>query len=114
MRGLERGHAPPFACASEGAVPIAHTHAADDSALLVNAVLKEPFPPISLPKKEYMERGRELWEKLGLPPLKPKRPWYGYSLGQWDEELEKEARLAVEGRYYETGEKLRQGRKKMR
>ena len=113
MRGMEKGHAPPFVCASEGAVPIAHTHDANDSALLINAILKEPFPPISLPKKEFMEKGKELWEKLGLPPLKPQRPWYGYSLGQWDDELDKEAQLAVEGRYYETGEKLKAGRKKM-
>ncbi|MBI4632515.1 MAG: UbiD family decarboxylase [Deltaproteobacteria bacterium] len=114
VRGMEKGHAPPFSGASTGAVPIAHTHAAEDSALLINAILKEPFPPISLPKKEFMEKGRDLWEKLGLPPLKPERPWYGYSLGQWDDELDKEAKLAVEGRYYETGEKLKAGRKKMR
>ena len=94
-------------------MPIAHTHEANDWALLINAILKEPFPPISLPKKEFMEKGRELWEKLGLPPLKPQRPWFGYSLGLWDDELDKEAQLAVEGRYYETGEKLKAGRKKM-
>ena len=114
VRGMERGHAPPFSGASEGAVPVAHTHDADDSSLLVNAVLKEPFPPISLPTKEFMEKGRQLWEKLKLPPLTPEKPWFGYSLGQWDEVLENEARLAVEGRYYETGEKLIPGRKKVR
>lgn len=114
VKGMERGHAPPFACASEGAVPVAHTHDADDSSLLINAVLKEPFPPISLPTREFMDKGRELWEKLKLPPLKPEKPWFGYSLGQWDEVLENEARLAVEGRYYETGEKLKSSRKKVR
>jgi len=114
VKGMERGHAPPFSGASVGAVAVAHTHAADDSSLLINAVLKEPFPPISLPTKEFMEKGRRLWEELGLPPLKPEKPWYGYSLGQWDEVLENEARMAVEGRYYETGEKLKEGRKKVR
>lgn len=33
---------------------------ADDSCLLWDATLKEAFPPISLPKKEYMERSRKL------------------------------------------------------
>src|SRR2546422_11629036 len=37
------------------------------------------FPPISLPKREYMERAKEIWEELGLPKLKPESPWYGYS-----------------------------------
>ena len=54
-------------------------------------MLKEPFPPVSLPKKEYMERALEIWNELGLPPVKPQSPWFGYSLGQWDEELEEEA-----------------------
>ena len=53
-----------------------------------------------------MERARQIWEELQLPPLEPCDPWYGYSLGQWDEELEEEARLAVEGEYFLTGEKL--------
>ena len=35
---------------------------------------------------------------------RPRRPVC--SLGQWDDELDEEARLAVEGRHYETGEKL--------
>ncbi len=39
------------------------------------------YPPVSLPKKEFMERALKLWEKEGLPELKLKEPWYGYSLG---------------------------------
>lgn len=31
-----------------------------------------------------------------------------YPLGQWNEELEEEDRLAVEGKYYLTGEKVAQ------
>ena len=34
------------------------------------------------------------------------------SLGQWDEELDHEAELAVQGRHFETGEKLKAGRVK--
>jgi hypothetical protein len=43
--------------------------------------------------------------------LNLKDPWYGYSLGHWTEEEEKEADLAVQGRHYETGEKQKQTRR---
>ena len=39
------------------------------------------YLPVSLPKKEFMEWALKLWEKEGLPELKLKEPWYGYSLG---------------------------------
>ena len=71
---------------------------------MINAILKEPYPPISLPKKEYMENARKIWEELGLPKLNPQPPWFGYSLGQWDEELEQEAKRAVEGDHFINGE----------
>ena len=109
LPGRVKGHAPPFE--EENRKVTAKEvfyRPADDSALLINAVLKEPFPPISLPKQEYMERARELWYKLELPPLRPEAPWYGYSLGQWDEEWEEEAQLAAQSRYLETGTKLAQ------
>lgn len=102
----EKGHAPPFLGASDSRDVATHSDPVDDSAMLVDATLKEPFPPISLPAKKYMERAREIWEELGLPELRPEAPWFGYSLGQWDEELEREAELAVQGRYFETGDKL--------
>lgn len=76
------------------------------SSLLIDATIKWPYPPVSLPKKEYMERAREIWEEEGLPALSPKVPWYGYSLGDWSEEFEGEAELALKGDYYKTGEKL--------
>ena len=47
----------------------------EDSAVLINAVLKETFPPISLPKREFMEGARKIWEELGLPRLRPEMPW---------------------------------------
>lgn len=114
IRGMEKGHAPPFHYKDldEGTDVVSYHLPADDSWMLCNAILKEPFPPISLPKREYMEHAKELWEELGLPKLKPEMPWFGYSLGQWDEELDEEAELAVQGRHYETGEKLAQRRVK--
>jgi protein-tyrosine-phosphatase len=54
-----------------------------------------------------MERAREIWlDELGLPDLDPQMPWYGYSLGEWNDRLAEEAQRAVEGRYFETGEEL--------
>ena len=46
----------------------------EDSAVLVDATLKEGFPPISLPKREFMEDAAKIWEELGLEKLKPEAP----------------------------------------
>ncbi|MDP2645240.1 MAG: UbiD family decarboxylase [Desulfobacterales bacterium] len=104
VKGLEKGHAPPFSGASDSKDIVSLHDPADESALLVNAILKEPYPPISLPKKEYMENARKIWEELGLPELNPEPPWYGYSLGQWDKELEEEAERAVKGDHFANGD----------
>ena len=77
-----------------------------DASVLIDATLKENFPPISLPKREYMEAAKVIWEELGLPKLKPEAPWFGYSLGEWGEEFERQAELAVKGDYFQTGEKI--------
>lgn len=75
----------------------------EDSAVLINAVLRESFSPIAMPKREFMENARKIWEELGLPRLAPVMPWYGYDLGEWNEHLEREAQLAVKSEYWETG-----------
>jgi 4-hydroxy-3-polyprenylbenzoate decarboxylase len=59
-----------------------------------------------------MERARAIWEELGLPPLKPEAPWFGYSLGEWPRELEEAAERAVRGDYFVTGEILAKRRRK--
>lgn len=112
--GQEKGHAPPFHY-FKGLTEdrVVFQEGADDSCVLINATLKTPFPPVSLPKKEYMERAAEIWEELGLPKFEKKFPWYGYSLGQWDEELQEEADLAVRGDHYKTGEKQAESKVKM-
>ena len=53
-----------------------------------------------------MERAKTIWEEEGLPALKPKAPWHGYSLGDWTKENEEEAELCLRGEYFQTGEKL--------
>lgn len=75
------------------------------SAILIDATRSWAYPPVSLPAREFMERAKELWDKNGLPPLKPKVPWHGYNLGYWSEEEQEEAALALEGEHYKTGEK---------
>jgi 4-hydroxy-3-polyprenylbenzoate decarboxylase len=82
------------------------------SALLIDATMPWAYPPLSLPKREYMERAMEMWRDLQLPSLSLKEPWWGYSLGYWTKEEESEADLAVEGRHFETGEKQMRGRRK--
>jgi len=84
----------------------------EDASVLIDATMKEDFPPISLPKREYMERAKAIWEELGLPKLKPESPWFGYSLGEWSDELERAAELAVKGDYFETGKELVKRRRK--
>jgi 4-hydroxy-3-polyprenylbenzoate decarboxylase len=84
---------------------------ATDSAMLINAMLKRPFPPISLPAKEFMEKAKAIWEEMGLPALKPELPWHGYSLGQWPDEFQAEADRAVKSEYWTTGDVNRQHRR---
>ncbi len=83
----------------------------EDGAVLVDATLKETFPPVSLPKRQYMEAAAEIWHELGLPRLKPERPWFGYDLGEWNADLEAMARRAVRGDYWETGRIIAQRRR---
>jgi UbiD family decarboxylase len=82
-----------------------------DSTLLLDATLKGKLPPVALPKAEYMEHAKELWEKMGLPRLKPEAPWHGYSLGDWTEEWDQAALRAVDGKYLENGERTAQRRR---
>jgi len=75
----------------------------EESTMLIDATQKTPDPPISLPKREFMERARTLWQELGLPPLKVREPWHGYSLGDWDDVWDVYASRAVAGQWEATG-----------
>ena len=96
----------------QGHGPRSKRNDGEDASVLIDATMKEDFPPISLPKREYMEAARAIWEELGLPKLKPESPWFGYSLGEWSDELEQAAELAVKGDYFKTGEMLVKRRRK--
>ncbi|MEE2821572.1 MAG: UbiD family decarboxylase [Acidobacteriota bacterium] len=81
-----------------------------ESSLLIDATRKADFPPLSLPKKEYMEQARTIWEELGLPELTPREPWYGYTMGLWPDDLDEEAQLAAASEYGRLEEKLKNTR----
>ena len=83
----------------------------EESTMLIDATLKGDMPPIALPKKEYMEGAKKIWEELNLPPLTPEVPWHGYSLGNWMDRWDEMAARAVAGDYMETGRRSHQMRR---
>lgn len=101
LRHRDAGHGPK---GKDGTRP-------EDSTLLIDATLKREMPPLALPKREYMERARELWEALDLPPLNPESPWHGYSLGDWSDEWDQLAERAAQGEYLENGKRSAQLRR---
>jgi UbiD family decarboxylase len=75
----------------------------ETASVLINATLKGTYAPVALPKREFMENAKAIWERLGLPPLKPESPWHGYDLGHWPAELDRQARLAAASDYFTLG-----------
>ena len=75
----------------------------EDSTLLLDATMKGDMPPLALPKQEYMERAKAIWDELGFEPLRPQPPWFGYSLGDWLPQWDEAAKRAALGRYLENG-----------
>jgi 4-hydroxy-3-polyprenylbenzoate decarboxylase len=100
LKHRDRGHGPKLARGDE------------DSTMLIDATLKADMPPVALPKKQYMEHAKKLWERLGLPALKPEAPWHGYSLGDWSDEWDDAALRAADGHYLENGRRSAQLRRK--
>jgi 4-hydroxy-3-polyprenylbenzoate decarboxylase len=96
----------------QGHGPRSKRSGGEDASVLIDATMKEDFPPISLPKREYMERAKKIWEELGLPKLKPEAPWYGYSLGEWSPELDQAAARATRGDYLDNAAQLEKRRRK--
>jgi 4-hydroxy-3-polyprenylbenzoate decarboxylase len=81
-----------------------------ESSLLIDATRKADFPPLSLPKEQFMVRAKEIWQELGLPKLEPQEPWHGYLMGLWPENLDHEAELAARSEHEKVWEILRQTR----
>jgi 4-hydroxy-3-polyprenylbenzoate decarboxylase len=75
----------------------------EESTMLIDATLKEAMPPLALPKREFMERARTIWQELGLPALTIREPWHGYSLGDWDALWDTYASRAFSGKWEDSG-----------
>ncbi|NIO09781.1 MAG: hypothetical protein GTO40_17965 [Deltaproteobacteria bacterium] len=75
------------------------------SGLLIDATRKGAYPAVGLPKQEFMEAAKKLWQEEDLPPLELKRPWYGYSLGSWTQEDDQAAARVTRGEYGAMGSK---------
>ncbi len=75
----------------------------EDATLLIDATTKDVLPPFALPKREYMEGARKIWEEIGLPKLRPQAPWFGAPVGDWLPEWDEGGRRAATGAYLENG-----------
>ena len=93
-------HIMPYRSAGHGP----KSDAGEDTTILIDATLKRDMPPLALPKQEYMEHARAIWNELGLPAISPQSPWHGYTLGDWDERYDIYASRAVDGRWAESGD----------
>jgi UbiD family decarboxylase len=91
--------------------PRADKEQALESAMLIDATMKDAMPPLALPQREFMEKAKALWERLGLPALRPEAPWHGYSLGDWTEEWGAQAMAATRGDWAQRSESYRQRRR---
>lgn len=84
----------------------------ESASVVINALLKGDFAPVALPKREFMENAKAIWERLGLPALKPETPWHGYDLGVWPENLARQAEMATRSEYFDFSDELVRGRRK--
>jgi UbiD family decarboxylase len=70
------------------------------SGLLIDATRKGKYPPVGLPKKEFMERALEIWREEEMPELKLRTPWHGYPLDLWTAQDDEQAAAVARGDYF--------------
>ena len=81
--------------------------------MLIDATLEgELSRRCRCPSANSWSARKKIWDELGLPPLKPETPWFGYSLGEWPDELDAAAERAVKGDYFATGAEQAKRRRK--
>jgi 4-hydroxy-3-polyprenylbenzoate decarboxylase len=72
--------------------------------VLIDATTSGVYPPVALPRRDFMERALEKWRRQpGLPEPQLRPPWYGYTLGHWTAEDQQLADLMVQGDYKAVG-----------
>ena len=106
--GLDPSGAPPQPEAADNTV-----QSVFGSVVMINAMRKWGYPPVSLPARQYMEGARKIWEELGLPTLTPRLPWHGYELGNWSDRDRQEAEWATSGEHARTGDRAKQQRRRI-
>jgi len=75
----------------------------------MDATMKGDMPPLALPKQEYMERAKAIWQELDLGPLRPQARGSA-TPGRLAAAMGRAAKRAAQGRYLDNGkisEKLR-------
>ena len=83
-------------------------HVREHYKVLIDATAAGPYPPVALPRREFMERALEIWESQpDLPEPRMRTPWYGYELGFWGAEEQELADLMVAGDYKEVGRRAK-------
>jgi 4-hydroxy-3-polyprenylbenzoate decarboxylase len=80
--------------------------------MAVFATMKHPLRGLALPKREFMENAKTLWDKLGLPLLRAEPSSYGYEMGHWSDELDAQAAQAERGDWPDRSESYRQRRRR--
>jgi UbiD family decarboxylase len=79
-------------------------HPSESFRVLIDATMRGPYPPVALPRQEYMNRALEIWRQHpALPELRLLPPWYGYPLGYWSAEEQDLADRLVHGDYDAAG-----------
>jgi 4-hydroxy-3-polyprenylbenzoate decarboxylase len=75
----------------------------EDSTLLMDATMKAICRRSRCRRRSIWSAPKKIWERLGLPALRPEAPWFGYSLGDWLPQWDAAARRAASGQYLENG-----------
>jgi UbiD family decarboxylase len=72
--------------------------------VLIDATMKGAYPPVALPRRDFMERALAIWQRQpGLPRPHLRQPWHAYTLGAWSERDQAMADLLVQGDYKAAG-----------
>jgi 4-hydroxy-3-polyprenylbenzoate decarboxylase len=93
--------------------PYEEKESTTSSAILIDATIKWPYPPVALPKKEFMDKALKIWKELSLPEPRLKQPWFGYSLGYWPEEFQEDAENMIKGDFEAVGRRLEEKAKEL-
>ena len=89
----------------------------EDSTLLMDATMKGDMPPLALPKREYMERAKAIWEELDLARCTRSRPGSAIRSATGCRNGTRRRNARPQGRYLDNGrisEKLRRKRAQAR